>query len=329
VSSRDFGAKGSRLLRGSPNGSAGKNFQVRLGIYVDGNIGKIPEEWRSFSTKHPIGSAHLYPSDLRKLYKIINSKQFEYRDRFMSILVQQPSETAEQFETRKKLVYNSFVTSVTIHTTDNVMLHGNNESFVEPDNVPDNTRSILFSTKSPLLPLGFAPLCSIVLFLDFTLPPPLDFSRLPTLATVNESNFEIQSDNEGWFAASNKALVDLVTMRSIRYVNWLHSAGSYDTLVLLVGIPLVIWGEYHLSSFIETIMTVPQILKTAIYVYSFLLFLNVFRIFFSYSRWVFPKVELETRRRSSPLRHRAAWSAFLVPIGVAIIYDLGKFVFGV
>ena len=69
------------------------------------------------------------------------------------------------------------------------MFHANSEALLDENNIPEDIKSILISTTIGPNALGISPLCSILLFLDFTLPPPLDFTRLPTLATLNESNF--------------------------------------------------------------------------------------------------------------------------------------------
>ena len=115
--------------------------------HVNGNLGKAPEDWRNHSTKHPIAASRLKRDDLKRLYKIINDKQIEYRDRFMPILQRQPNEFLEVFEARKKRVFDLFVTSMTIHTSNDAVLHGNNETFLEETNFPDEIWSIFFSTS--------------------------------------------------------------------------------------------------------------------------------------------------------------------------------------
>jgi hypothetical protein len=294
---------------------------------VTENVGKVPEAWRNHSTKHPIAASRLRPGDLKRLYKLINDKQIEYRDKFMTFFQLQPNETEDVFDARKKRVYNSFITSMTVHTTTDVMFHGNNESFVEEVNLPDRIRSILFSTSSvPRAILGFDPACRIVLFLDFTTPPLLDFNRLPTLPTPNESNFEIQADNHSWFAASNAVLTEFFDTRKTG-LDWLHRAATYDILLIFVGLPISIWAVYRLGQVLERAPKMPSIVSSAIYIYAFFFSLNIFRMLFSYSRWVFPKVELETRSSSSPLRHRSAWLAIMGPLVVAFLYDVAKTLF--
>ena len=292
------------------------------------NIAKAPEEWRNHSTKHPLAACRLRPGDLKRLHRLINEKQAEFRDKFMPVLQQQANETAEVFDARRKRVHNSFVTSMTIQTTNDVMYHGNNEPFLEEANLPDRIRSILFSTSTvPQAVLSFIPQCKITVFLDFTTPPLLDFSRLPSLPTPNESNFEITADNHSWFAASNAVLTEFFDARKTK-LNWLHRAAVYDLLLIFLGFPLGLWAVYRLGAVLERAPKMPSIINSAIYIYGFFFALNIFRVLFSYSRWVFPKVELETDISSSALRHRSAWLVIMGPLVVAFLYDVVKAVLG-
>jgi hypothetical protein len=295
---------------------------------LNGNLGKPPEEWRIHTTKHPLGSLRLRRDDLRKLHRILNSKQFEYRDRIIPMLARQESETEEQFSKRKASVFNSFITSVTIDTATGVMLTGNEEKFLDKENLPDNIKSIFFSTATSIRTINnFIPQCTIVVFLDFTQPPIFDFSRLPTLATQNESNFEIHSDSEGWFTSSNANLTEFFNSRATR-TDWLHRGGIYDALLFVLGLPFAIWLCYRLGQLVETRQSISLFIRIGLYVYTFFLALNCFRFLFSYSRWVFPKVELEGIKASSPLRHRGTWAVILGAITAAFIYDVGKSFFG-
>ena len=213
----------------------------------------------------------------------------------MSFLAQQPSETIEDFNARKVQVYNSYVVSMTINRTNGESMYGNNEQFLDETNLPDQIRSIFFSTSAVPQSIGIAPVSRIVLFLDFTAPPIFDFSRLPTLPTPNESNFEIASDNEPLFAAARANLIDFFNERRTR-VNWLHGGAVYDVGLYLVGIPFSLWAVYRASGVLSKYPSLQTIIEAAIYVYVFFIGLNLFRLFFGYSRWVFPKIELEVRK---------------------------------
>jgi hypothetical protein len=244
---------------------------------------KVPEYWRNHSTKHPIAASHLKRGDLKRLYKLINDKQIEHRDKVMPVLEQQANETKEIFEARKKRVHESFVTSMTIHASNDEMLHGNDESFLNESNLPDHMWSIYFDTGSvPRAVLGVNPTCRIVMFLDFTTPPLVDFSRIPSLPTPNESNYEIWADNHSWFAAA-KASFDAFFNDRRTGVDWLHRPAMYDVFLMFLGLPFAIWSDYRLGVALSGVKT-PPIITSAIYIYAFILALQIFRIFFSYSR---------------------------------------------
>jgi hypothetical protein len=292
---------------------------------VTDNTGRVPEDWRNYSDKVPLAAMVLRKGDLKRLYRIINDKQVEFRDRFMPVLMQQPNETQDDFKAREKRVYDAFVTSMTINRVNGEMLYGNNEAFLDEANLPDQIRSIFFSTSSVPRSLGIAPSSSIVVFLDFTRPALFDFSRFPTLPTPNESNFEVASNNDALFAAARARLVDFFIERRTR-VNWLHRGSTYDILLFILGIPIAIWADYRVSGVFYTAPKVSNIITSAIYIYVFLLSVNLFRMFFMYSRWVFPKVELETET-SSPFRHRGVWTGITIAALGAIIWDAVKLIF--
>ena len=246
----------------------------------------------------------------------------------MAVLVRQENEAEEEFLKRKAFVSNSFITTVTITTATGVMLHGNEDKFLEKDNLPDNIKHIFFSTATaPKTINNFIPQCTIIVFLDFTQPPIFDFTRLPALPTQNESNFEIKSDLEGWFASTNANVKDYFNSRSTR-TDWLHRGGIYDAFLFVLGVPFAIWFCYHLSQIIEAKQSIPLFIKVGLYTYTFLLALNFFRLLFSYSRWVFPKVELEGIQASSPLRHRGIWAVILGGITATFLYDVGRALVG-
>jgi hypothetical protein len=158
-------------------------------------------------------------------------------------------------------------------------------------------------------------------FLDFTAPPLLDFQRLLALPTPNESNYEIVADNQSWFAASKAKLDGFLKERKAPH-DWLHRAAIYDVLLFFVGLPLAFWVNYRLNRIVPA--TIPSILSAAVYVYAFFFSLQVYRMLFSYARWVFPKVELDSQRGAPPLRHRVVWLAIMGSLAAALLYDIAK-----
>jgi hypothetical protein len=169
------------------------------------------------------------------------------------------------------------------------------------------------------------PSCNIIVFLDFSRPPLFDFSRLPTLPTPNESNFAISADDESWFSATKVRLSQFFSERRTS-TDWFHRAAVYDILLVFTGLPMAIWLAYRVVGGITDGRS-PPIIISILYVYVFFAAIQLFRILFSYSRWVFPKVELDTES-GSPLRHRGIWGGIFLAIAGSFLSDFLKSFFG-
>src|SRR5260370_5551947 len=159
------------------------------------------------------------------------------------------------------------------------------------------------------------------LLLDFSRPTLLDFSKLPTLPTPNASSLMIFSSSEPWFTALNTRLMEVLNQRRTG-LNWLHKPGVYDLFLIIAGLPLALWIDYRLSAF-PIMQGLPVVVAGAFYVYAFILGLFIFRVLFSYSRWVFPKIELQSES-SAPVRHRATWFAIIIAVLGGVIWDAIK-----
>ena len=104
--------------------------------------------------------------------------------------------------------------------------------------------------------------------------------------------------------------------------NWLHQQGVYDLLLFIVGLPFSLWIDYRFSASINN-LKLPSVLASGLYVYLFFAGLFIFRGVFTYSRWVFPKIEIQSEA-SPPLRHRAVWLGIVIAVFGAAAWDLIK-----
>jgi hypothetical protein len=261
------------------------------------------------------------------LYKIINDRQSEYGQSFVnSILAQQPNESSEEFVARQTRVLNAFNTTVNITGANNEIVTGSGEHFLASENIPDNLLTVFFTTIAGPNALAITPQNRATLLLDFSRPTILDFTKLPTWPTPNNSHFEISAVSEPWFTTLNTRLKELFDERRTG-LNWLHQTGVYDLLLFLVGLPFALWLAYRFSTSIEK-MNLPRVLSSGVYVYLFLTGLFIFRGVFTYSRWVFPKIEIQSEA-SPPLRHRAVWAAIMIAIFGAAIWDGIKALLGI
>jgi hypothetical protein len=100
----------------------------------------------------------------------------------------------------------------------------------------------------------------------------------------------------------------------------LHAGAIYDVGLYLVGFPFSLWAVYRVSDLLKS-LALPTIIEAAIYVYTFFLGVNLFRLMFTYSRWVFPKIDLESES-SSPFRHRGVWAAIILTVFGSVVSDI-------
>jgi len=274
---------------------------------------------RTFTISTPVRACRLRRDDLRQLYRIIQERQTDHRQMVLGQLAQLPTESAEQFETRRSRVANAFVTTVNITLASGEIITDSSEHFVNSENLPDNIVTVFFTTIAGPGAIGLAEQQQphrATLLLDFSRPTVFDFSKFPTFATENASLLHIWSSSEQWFATLDKRISDLFMDRRTGF-DWLHRPGIYDLLLLVVGLPFSFAINYLASPFITKLNFSSNILTSAIYIYMFIAGLYIFRALFTYSRWVFPKIEIESQY-SPPMRHRGVWAAIALGIPGAV-----------
>jgi hypothetical protein len=288
-----------------------------------------PPSVRAFTTTAPIKACRLRRDDLARLYRAINDRQIEYGQIFITqILAPQPQESPEQFQERQARVANAFVTTVSVTGSNNEVVIGSGEHFLASRNIPDNILSVFYSTITGPNAVGITRQFlqnTATLLLDFSRPTILDFTKLPTFATPNNSNFEISASSEAWYTTLNTRLTQPFDERRTGF-NWLHKAGAYDLFLFIVGLPFALWIDYRFSPIIDK-LKLPSVLETGLYVYLFLAGLFIYRGIFTYSRWVFPKIEIESEA-SPPLRHRAVWGVIMIAMFGAAVWDAVKALWG-
>jgi hypothetical protein len=283
-----------------------------------------PSPVRTFTTSAPIKACRLRREDLARLYRIINDRQIEYGQTVVNQLAQQPIESPEQFEQRRLGVSNAFVTTVNVTGANNEVVSGSGEQFLASQNIPEKILTVFYTTLAGPNAVGITRDFlhnRATLLLDFSRPTVLDFSKLPTHATENTSNLQIVAASEPWFTTLNTRLTQLLIERRTGF-NWLHQQGVYDLLLLTVGLPFALWIDRRFSPSIDKLQ-LPTVLSSGVYVYLFFAGLFIFRGVFTYSRWVFPKIEIHSDA-SPPLRHRAVWLAIMVAVFGGAIWDAIK-----
>lgn len=285
------------------------------------------EAWRNFTKRASIAACKLKREDLKFLYRLIDEKQAECRDHIVGQLSQMDGETPEQYEQRRTLVKNAFITTLLITGQNGQVVAGHGEAMFDSPLVPERIDSVLFDTAvSPKAQLNHNPPDQASVLLDFSRPPLINFANTPSEPTPNNSNWTVSGETESWSTSLSSRLAEFFSERATP-TDWLHRTATYDLLLLLGGLPLSLWGAFRLGSTITGNRNIPTALTIGIYVYAFFLCANVFRALFSYSRWVFPKLELESPK-SSVLKHRLFWSAVVLAVLGSAAWDAIKLAAG-
>ena len=278
----------------------------------------IPQSiWTYHNARSPIRACALEEGDLARLFDLINEKQGEIEAEVLPLIVKQPTETDEQFASRRLTVKNSFTTLVSIIGANGKTLTGNSRDIFDSPLLPERIVSVLFNTANSLKSIGITPPNHAALLLDFGRPPLLNFGVMPSAPTPNESNFVAEGKSEPWVTSMEARLRQFFSDRATAR-GWIHKKGTYDVLLLLVGLPCAIWFSARIGAHINNYVSVP-ILSAIVYGYLFLSAVYLFRLVFDYSRWVFPLVELKGRLRDITAQQRGAlWLVLLGVLGAAI-----------
>jgi hypothetical protein len=286
------------------------------------------EQWRNYTKNVAIAACVLTSQDLQRLYRIINEKQIELGETLINGAYSQlPNETVEQFQQRRRTGKDAFITTVTFTGANGERVTGHGESIFNSGLLPGRIESILYDTAfSPKALLNYTPANRATILLDFSRPPLLNFVAQPSAPTANNSNWFVTGDTEAWTTSVSTRIADFFADKKTQ-VNWLHQSATYDWLLVLFGFPFSLWGAHRLGDVSTKLGTLPAVLSTALYIYAFILALNVFRALFSYARWVFPKIELETER-STVGKHRLIWSALVIGVLGGAVWDFMKMLLG-
>ncbi|MCZ4270819.1 hypothetical protein [Maritalea porphyrae] len=280
--------------------------------------------WRSFKSRTPIESCRLTSADLKRLYRIFSAKQLEYLNGLESKISQIEEESVQQFNQRAQRVRDALIVTVTVTGSNGIMTTGHGEEFFESSEFPDSVDQVFFDTSfSPKALLDHDPTEQATLLLDFTRPLLLDVSNPPTAQTPNNSNYFISSTSESWARSLSSQLSEFFADRKLP-TNWIHKAGAYDWLLMLLGLPLSLWGTFRAYNLFFGNLDLNSGIQIPIHIYFMFLSLYIFRGLFAYFKWMVPKMEFEGVASPGKLQRRF-WYTVVLAIIAAAVYDAVQF----
>src|SRR5207249_2762771 len=149
------------------------------------------EAWRNYRKSISISACKLGTGDLKRLYQLINEKQIEAGEHATGGLIQAGNESPEQFQDRRSLDRNAFITTVQIKGFNAEVVTGIGENFFDSPLLPERISSVEYDTSfSPKAQLNFTPNNTASVFLDFIRPSILGHVT-PSEPTPNNSNWVV------------------------------------------------------------------------------------------------------------------------------------------
>ncbi len=273
--------------------------------------------------KMDVSSLSLDKDDLRRLCEILQERAHAAAEIEVG-LFQQNEQTEEQFEANKATLRKSFQLRITITGMDGDEHWGFIEEVFGSVNFPEQVKSLYVDSESTLRYVhNYYPHNSFKIFLDFTKPKIFDLSLLPSTGTPNESNIEVKGYDATWVNGVFSELKSYVGARGSA-LSKVHNHSVYDILLWVLGFPISFWVCSKFSSSIENSFgNGNAFVVSALYLYTFVATLFLFRILFHYLRWVCPLVEYKNKA-SRMLMHRAIFGVLSVSWVGQFVYDIAK-----
>ncbi len=236
--------------------------------------------------------------------------------------------TQEEHDANLDVLRSGFELKITVSGTGGEELWGTIDDVFGSANFPEQVGSFYVDSGTTLKAVHqYSVQNFFTIFLDFTKPKIFDFSLLPNLGTLNESNIEVRGYDATWVNGVFSELKKFIDEKSSA-LSVVHKHSIYDIFLWILGFPISFWVCFIFSDNIETAFSQTNIFAiNALYLYAFIASLFLFRILFHYLRWVCPLVEFRTNSNLI-LVHRAFLAVIIIGWVGQFGYDMGKWAIG-
>jgi len=283
--------------------------------------------YKSNRVFRPIPPSTVDISFFKKLYAVLKASTNEIADYDIAKLVQPPGQTTEDFEGFKQYAKGLYKVTIHIYGSRGEYIFTENPGIFDDPSLPDKIDRIILENSTRFrVTVQKEPVNQFRITFDFTAPPTFDFNISPSVATPINSSIDIVGENETWVSGTYRKVWDLLDDRRNSH-GWLHKNNIWDLFLWIIIMPAIFRIIYLIQKVLPTgFLSMSGVLKGAFYIYAFFILLNLFRIIFSYARWVFPYLELNTPMRKTNL-HRFLLSTIVLSIIGSICYELTVFIF--
>lgn len=260
----------------------------------------------------PLAPCSLSLVDIRSILNVLERKNQEAAELQVAQLLANQTLPKDEMTDLCEQVRAAHMVTITIETKKNKRFHGHGSEYLSTPGLPEDIISIYAdsSTFFSIKANGAKPDNWFSLLFDFSKPLLLDWANPLYAPTPNNSRLYVEGANEDWQASVLQITEEKISSRKNNR-GFLHRAFVYDMLLTLMGIPLTFWLLAILGPTIDPFFASrPSIVTNAFYFYVFFLSVWIFRIWFGYTKWAWPKIELLGAGNNS-IRHRAFWGAIV------------------
>jgi hypothetical protein len=286
--------------------------------------------YKSHIINRSLPSCKLDLEYLDKLLDILENVNNEAAKIEISKLEKKPEQSEKEFADLKEWLINLYQISIQIFGSKGEYILVEPSVTFDKIKFPNSIDKIIFDNSLKYnFNLKRDPMNTIKISFDFKKPPILDFITNPSYETQNFSNISISGDNDIWVSGADKKIMELFKdCRTNR--GWLHKSNIYDLFLWFVFLPLSLGMLYKLDMFFFFKKAViSNVFIVTIYLYFFIIFINIFRMIFNYSKWIFPKVELIISNKSGAIKHRTflfGLSGLILTPFMQDIYNIVKYI---
>ena len=266
----------------------------------------ISEPFSKVTKQKPIANCSLSLSDLEAIAKLCIAKNVE-AVRIEDNLVRSIGLDEESLRNHlENIIYKQQVL-IFINGYAGESIHSSDPDIFRSHLFPDSVKNVAIeSSINRKVSTGTDPNNSFRLEFEFA----KNFSQVnasPHAAGQPQSYLRVEGTDEAWVVATFQVLETKLLSKN----NWrglLHSAGIYELLLFIVMLPLSIFLIDVVSkAFHEKLNELNIVARIGSLMYGFLAVIVFYRLFFNYTLWVFPSVELINENGASTAHRRFWW----------------------
>ena len=229
------------------------------------------------------------------------------------------NQSDEEFQKMRDTVKKLYVLQVFIKGIRGDNYISDSVSIFNEAQLPDNITQIVFDSSIRYqYQTNINPQNMLKILFDFSKPDLFDIMEKPSLATPNISNIDVQGQNETWVIGTfDKIYSSLKEFETKR--NLIHRKGIYDFFLWITFFPIIFWNLNKIDHYFNfLLLELSTILRTGVFVFLFFFYLMIFWMFFKYIRWLFPYLELKTKKKKGAVKHRF----YLITLGFMLVSGL-------